>query len=178
MNESKKVFFEVFDKLIVDTNSTDFNVDFLCKSAGYKRQTFYYDFRSKQDFLISYFRHIFSKLIVPMEKLDKEDALNFLSSFIKMFHKRNSLIRNILFSDDYREIMTDFFKESYISKIILLIPSISKETIIVLSGTLFRLAFESSLNNELDFDVDLLADELLAVIKIGSVDPKKRRRNN
>ena len=175
MNESKKVFFKAFDKLIVDTNSTDFNVDFLCESAGYKRQTFYYDFRSKQDFIISYFRYIFSKLIVPMKKMDKEDALAFLSSFIKMFQRRNSLIRNILFSDGYREVMTDFFKESYISKIVLLIPSVSKETIIVLSGTLFRLAFESSLNNELDFDIDLLADELLAVIKIGSVDSKKRK---
>lgn len=144
--------------------------------TGYKRQTFYYNFKSKQDFLISYFKYIFSKLIVPMKKLDKEDALAFLSSFIKMFQKRNSLIRNILFSDGYREVMTDFFKESYISKIVLLIPSVSKETIIVLSGTLFRLAFESSLNNELDFDIDLLADELLAVIKIGSGDSKKRKR--
>lgn len=111
-----------------------------------------------------------------MEKLDKEDALAFLSSFIKMFQRRNSLIRNILFSDGYREVMTDFFKELYISKIVLLIPSVSKETIIVLSGTLFRLAFESSLNNELDFDINLLADELLAVIKIGSGDSKKRKR--
>ena len=176
MNDSKKAFFKAFDKLIADNDSTNFSVDELCNATGYKRQTFYYNFKSKQDFLISYFKYIFSKLIIPMEKLDKEDALAILSSFIKMFQRRNSLIRNILFSDGYREVMTDFFKESYISKIVLLIPSVSKETIIVLSGALFRLAFESSLNNELDFDIDLLADELLAVIKIGSGDSKKRKR--
>ncbi len=176
MNDSKKAFLKAFDKLVADNDSTNFSVAELCNVTGYKRQTFYYNFKSKQDFLISYFRYIFSKLIVPMEKLDKEDALAFLSSFIKMFQRRNSLIRNILFSDGYREAMTDFFKESYISKIVLLIPSVSKETIIVLSGTLFRLAFESSLNNELDFDINLLADELLAVIKIGSGDSKKRKR--
>lgn len=175
MNDSKKAFLKAFDKLVADNDSTNFSVAELCNATGYKRQTFYYNFKSKQDFLISYFRYIFSKLIVPMEKLDKEDALAFLSSFIKMFQRRNSLIRNILFSDGYREVMTDFFKESYISKIVLLIPSVSKETIIVLSGTLFRLAFESSLNNELDFDIDLLTDELLAVIKIGSGDSKKRK---
>lgn len=176
MNDSKKAFFKAFDKLVTDNDSTNFSVAELCNATGYKRQTFYYNFKSKQDFLISYFRYIFHKLIVPMEKLDKEDALAFLSSFIKMFQRRNSLIRNILFSDGYREIMTDFFKDSYTSKIVLLIPSVSKETIIVLSGTLFRLAFESSLNNELDFDIDLLADELLAAIKIGNGDSKKRKR--
>lgn len=176
MNDSKKAFLKAFDKLVADNDSTNFSVAELCNATGYKRQTFYYNFKSKQDFLISYFKYIFSKLIVPMKKLDKENALAFLSSFIKMFQRRNSLIRNILFSDGYREVMTDFFKESYISKIVLLIPSVSKETIIVLSGTLFRLAFESSLNNELDFDIDLLADELLAVIKIDSGDSKKRKR--
>lgn len=72
MNDSKKAFFKAFDKLIADNDSTNFSVDELCNATGYKRQTFYYNFKSKQDFLISYFRYIFSKLIVPMKNWTKK----------------------------------------------------------------------------------------------------------
>ena len=52
MNDSKKAFFKAFDKLIADNDSTNFSVDELCNATGYKRQTFYYNFKSKQDFLL------------------------------------------------------------------------------------------------------------------------------
>lgn len=174
MNKSQKAFFDAFGKMVVETDSTDFDVDSLCNRAGYGRQTFYYNFKSKQEFLSESIKHYLLRQIVPMGKLDKENAKRFLSSFIDTFRNKHLQLRNLIFSDDYREFIFDFLKDFYISKIILLVPEVGKETTTLLSGALFAIALKASLDETVVFDIDVLARELLAIIRIGS---KKTRKN-
>lgn len=175
MNKSQKAFFDAFGKIVDETDSTDFDVDSLCNRAGYGRQTFYYNFKSKQEFLSESIKHYLFRQITPMEKLDKGNAKRFLSSFINTFRNKHLQLRNLIFSDDYREFICDFLKDYYISKIIMLVPEVSKETTTLLSGALFAIALKASLDETMVFDIDVLSMELLAIIRIGSKKTRKTK---
>lgn len=79
MKNTKEVFYRSFEALIETIPVEKISVEKLCEKAGYPRETFYYHFKNKDDFL-NHFIRFFFRNILDLHRYPLDEAKKILAN--------------------------------------------------------------------------------------------------